>query len=73
MSRPTDPPRPRRRVGPFVVFGAVAAAAAVGAIYEISYWVGVPAFFGSTIGTTLGIIAALVAFFAFGLTAPANE
>ena len=59
--------------GPFVAFAFVAAIAAFGAVYEISYWVGVSAFTPDTIGTTLGIVGALVAFFVFGLTAPANE
>ncbi len=68
------PPAPRRRtIGPFLAFGLVAMAAAIGALYEISYWVGVSAFTSDTIGTTLGIVAALVAFFAWGLYAPAND
>jgi len=63
----------RRSVGPFAVFGGVAVIAAIGAIFEISYWVGVPATSPSVIGTALGIGAALVAFFAWGLWAPPNE
>ncbi len=58
---------------PFVVFGLVALLAAGGAVYEISYWVGVPAFTGALLGTTVGILAALVAFFAWGLYAPPND
>lgn len=73
MTEP-DPATPRSRwTGPFVAFALVAAVAAFGAVYEISYWVGVSAFTPDTIGTTLGIIGALIAFFAFGLTAPAND
>ena len=59
--------------GPFVVFGLVAALAAVGAVFEISYWVGDPAFTGALAGTTVGILVALVAFFGFGLSAPPND
>jgi len=66
-------PTPPRRIGPFAAFALVAGAAAIGALYEISYWVGVSAFTPDTLGTTLGIGGALIAFFAFGLTAPANE
>lgn len=59
--------------GPFLAFGLVALVAAVGAIYEISYWIGVSAFTGPLLGTTVGIGVALVAFFVWGLLAPANE
>jgi hypothetical protein len=68
------PPTGRSRgVSPFVAFAAVALVAGVGAVWEISYWVGVSAFTGALIGTTLGIGAALVGFFAWGLYAPAND
>jgi len=67
------PASTRRSVGPFAVFGAVAVFAAVGAVFEISYWVGVSATSPSVIGTALGIGAALVGFFAWGLWAPAND
>ncbi|HTW56101.1 MAG TPA: hypothetical protein VMG36_06665 [Thermoplasmata archaeon] len=72
----TDDPAPVARpgrVGPFVVFGAVAVAAGAGAVFEISYWVGVSAFSSGVIGTAAGIVMALVAFFAWGLSGPAND
>jgi hypothetical protein len=61
------------RFGPFTVFGAVAALAGLGAIFELSYWVGTSALSGGVIFTTLGIAAALVAFFAWGWRAPPND
>jgi hypothetical protein len=67
------PPSPRRSIGPFAVFGAVAVIAALGAVFEISYWVGTPATAPSVLGTAVGIGAALVGFFVWGLRAPANE
>jgi hypothetical protein len=73
MTEAPTPPVRGSRVGPFAMFAAVAALAAAGALYEISYWVGVPAFVGATLGTTVGIVGALVAFFVFGFSAPANE
>jgi hypothetical protein len=66
-------PRRARAIGPFAVFGAVAVLAAIGAVFEISYWVGTPATAPSVLGTALGIGAALVGFFVWGLRAPANE
>ena len=62
-----------RRIGPFAAFALVAAAAAIGAVWEISYWVGIPAFSSGILGTTIGIVAALVAFFAWGLSAAPND
>lgn len=64
---------PRRSMGPFAAFGAVAVIAAIGAIFEISYWVGLSAISPSVIGTALGIAAALVAFFVWGLRGPSND
>ncbi len=61
------------RLGPFAAFGLVALLAGVGAIFELAYWVGQPALSGGVIGTTLGIGAALIAFFVWGLRAPPNE
>ncbi len=68
-----SPAFPRRTIGPFAAFGAVALVAAIGAVFEISYWVGVPATSPSVIGTALGIGAALIAFFVWGLRAPPND
>jgi uncharacterized membrane protein HdeD (DUF308 family) len=63
----------RRGVAPFTVFFLVAMLAAAGAVFEISYWVGVPAFAPSTLPPLLGILGALVAFFVWGWRAPPNE
>jgi hypothetical protein len=73
LSEPSPAPRTGSRVGPFAVFGVVAVLAGAGAIFEMSYWVGTPALSGTVVGTTLGIAAALVAFFVWGLRAPPNE
>ena len=73
MTAPPAPTRTGARVGPFAAFGAVAVLAGVGAIFELSYWVGTPALSPTVIGTTLGIAAALVAFFVWGLRAPPND
>ncbi len=60
-------------VGPFAVFGLVAIAAAVGAVWEMSYYAGNSALAPGTLATTVGIVIALVAFFAWGMRAPRNE
>jgi hypothetical protein len=73
MSGGTNPLPVGTRLGPFAVFGAVAALAGVGAIFELSYWVGTPAMSGTVVYTTVGIAAALVAFFVWGWKAPAND
>jgi hypothetical protein len=62
-----------RGIGPFAVFGAVAVVAGAGAVYEISYWVGVSALSAGVIGTAGAIAVALVAFFVWGLSGPAND
>ncbi len=64
-SRPGRP----TAVGPFVAFAVVGALAAIGAVFEISYWIGVSAFSG----VAVGIVLALIAFFTWGLLAPPNE
>jgi len=69
---PSDFPD-RRGIGPFAAFGLVAAAAAVGAVWEMSYYAGNAALSAGDLGTTLGIVAALVAFFVWGARAPRNE
>jgi hypothetical protein len=63
----------RPGIGPFVAFGLVAAAAAIGAVWEMSYYAGNAALSAGDLGTTLGIVAALVAFFVWGVRAPPNE
>jgi hypothetical protein len=68
---PVFPDRPG--IGPFVAFGLVAAAAAIGAVWEMSYYAGNSALSGGDLTTTLGIVAALVAFFVWGARAPRNE
>ena len=60
-------------IPPFFAFGLVAIAAAIGAIWEMSYYAGNSALSPGTLGTTIGIGIALVAFFLWGLRAPANE
>ena len=72
----TEPPEGRTTSTgptPFVVFGLAAALAAVGAVYEMSYYAGNAALSPGALGTTIGIVIALVAFFALGIRAPANE
>jgi hypothetical protein len=68
---PAFPERPG--IGPFLGFGLVAAAAAIGAVWEMSYYAGNSALSAGDLGTTLGIVAALVAFFVWGARAPRNE
>jgi hypothetical protein len=65
--------RDRPGVGPFLAFGLVAGAAAVGAVWEMSYYAGNSALSAGDLGTTLGIVAALAAFFVWGSRAPSNE
>ena len=60
-------------VGPFAAFGLVAALAAVGAVWEMSYYAGNSVLSAANLGTTLGIVVALVAFFVWGSRAPPNE
>jgi hypothetical protein len=62
-----------RRVGPFAIFGGVAVLAAVGALFEMLYYTTTPALSEATWGTVLGIVGALVGFFVWGLSAPAND
>ncbi len=62
-----------RGLSPFTAFGLVAIAAAVGAVYEMSYYAGDSALSPGTLGTTVGIVIALVGFFVWGLRAPPNE
>jgi hypothetical protein len=70
----TPPTFPDRAgIGPFLAFGLVAAAAAVGAVWEMSYYTGNSALSAGDLSTTLGIVAALVAFFVWGARAPKNE
>lgn len=63
----------RTGIGPFLAFGLVAAAAAVGAVWEMSYYAGNSALSAGDLSTTIGIVAALVAFFVWGARAPKNE
>ena len=67
----TFPDRPS--IGPFLAFGLVAAAAAIGAVWEMSYYAGNSALSAGDLSTTLGIVAALVAFFVWGTRAQRNE
>jgi hypothetical protein len=67
------PATPGARIGAFVAFGLVAILAAAGALFEMLYYTATPALGPATLGTVVGIIGALIAFFVWGLTAPANE
>jgi hypothetical protein len=67
------PPRSRGAVSPFAVFGVVAALAVGGAVWEMLYYAATPALSSASLGTTLGIVAAVVVFFILALTAPPNE
>ncbi|HTW76329.1 MAG TPA: hypothetical protein VMG14_00990 [Thermoplasmata archaeon] len=70
----TGTPSPRPRFGtPFLVFGVAAMLAAVGALIELVYYSGNSALSPGTLGTTIGLVIAVVAFFAWGILAPANE
>lgn len=73
MTDPAPSPEAAASVGPFLAFGLVAAVAAGGAVWEMSYYAGSSAFSSAALGTTVGIILALVAFFAYGSHGPANE
>lgn len=70
----TDARSTRTRVGgPFLVFGLAALLAAVAAIYEMAYYAGNSALSPGVLGTTLGIVVAVIAFFVWGALAPPNE
>jgi hypothetical protein len=71
MTAPT--PTGSRWSTPFAIFGYAMIAASALAIAEISYYSTTPALSASSLGTTLGIIVAVVAFVLFGLWAPPNE
>jgi hypothetical protein len=72
--RLTDPSEtPAVRWSAFAVFGVVAVAAAVGALFELFYYTTTPALAPATLGTVIGICGALIGFFVWGLTAPPNE
>lgn len=71
MSPPSE--APAVRFSAFSVFGFVAVLAAVGALFEMSYYSTSPALGPATLGTVLGIIGALIGFFLWGLSAPPNE
>jgi hypothetical protein len=63
----------RSGFGPFAAFGVVAAVAIFGAVWEMSYYASSPVLSGASLGTTLGILAAAVVFFAVAIRAPPNE
>ena len=70
----TNSPPPREGgIWPFAAFGIAAGAAAIGAVWEMSYYAGNSALSPGDLGTTLGIVAAVVAFFVWGSRAPRNE
>lgn len=69
---PSVPRAGRRRVTPFTVFGLVAALAAAGAIWEMSYYAGTPSISPAALGTTLGVVIATAIFFVLGARAEPN-
>ncbi len=75
MSGPPDATPPARRTwaSPFAVFGAVAALAVGGAVWEMLYYASTPALAPASLGTTLGIVAAVVVLFILAVVAPPNE
>jgi hypothetical protein len=73
MSAPELPRTASRGFTPFLAFGLVAIAAAVGAVWELAYYAGSSVFAAGTLGTTVGIVLALGAFFVWGSRAPPNE
>jgi hypothetical protein len=73
MNGPAPAPVREPMGGPFLVFGAVAALAAIGAVFEISYWVGISPSSPAIVGTAGGILLALAAFFLWGFAAPPNR
>jgi len=73
MSASEHSARPSRGFSPFLAFGLVAIAAAVGAVWELAYYAGSSVFAPGTLGTTVGIVLALGAFFVWGSRAPPNE
>ena len=73
MNEATPIPEPASRFSPFSVFGFVAVLAAVGALLEMSYYSASPALGPATLGTFVGIIGAVIAFFVWGMSAPPNE
>jgi hypothetical protein len=70
---PTSPAIRAGPLGPFPVFLAAAVLAAAGALFEISYWVGIPANSPATVVVAAGILVAVVGFLAWGVWAPRNE
>jgi hypothetical protein len=73
MSAPEPTARGSRGLSPFLAFGLVAIAAAVGAVWELAYYAGSSVLSPGTLGTTIGIVLALGAFFVWGSRAPPNE
>jgi hypothetical protein len=70
---PTPSARGDRGVRPFTIFGLAAALAAIGAVWEMAYYAGNSALSPGVLGTVVGIVLALVAFFVWGLRAEPNE
>jgi hypothetical protein len=69
-----EPARPRKKgLTPFTIFGLVAALAAAGAIWEMSYYAGTSAIAPAALGTTLGVVVATAIFFVLGARAAPNE
>jgi hypothetical protein len=73
MNAPEPTARAPQGFTPFLAFGLVAIAAAVGAVWEMAYYAGSSVLSPGTLGTTIGIVVALGAFFAWGSRAPPNE
>jgi hypothetical protein len=58
---------------PFAIFGFAMIAASAVAMAEILYYSTTPALSAASLGTTLGIVLAVIAFVAFGLWGPSND
>ncbi|MGI0054850.1 MAG: hypothetical protein ACREB9_02175 [Thermoplasmata archaeon] len=69
------PPEPSGSVwaSPFAIFGYAMILASAYAIFEMSYYAGVPALSSATLGTIGAVVAAVVAFLILGVRAPPNE
>lgn len=74
--RPVEaPPPPSGSVwaSPFAIFGYAMIVASAYAVFEMSYYAGVPALSGATLGTVAGVVIAIIAFLVLGVRAPEND
>lgn len=75
MSASIAPPEPSGSVwaSPFAIFGYAMAVASAYAVFDMSYYAGVPALSSATLGTISGVVVAVIAFLVIGVRAPPNE